>query len=98
MPYCHMGNTLLTFMLVELQQIMAASAIAPITGRFRKRIVFDLFGALALGTACASAWWYGHHIPKMAKFRAHDARVKLEVDAENAAFLAAQAQVSSSAE
>jgi cytochrome c oxidase subunit 7 len=74
---------------------MASSAIAPITGRFRKRIVFDLFGSLALGLACGSVWWFGHHVPKMAQYRAHDARVKLEIDAENAAFLAAQAQVSS---
>ncbi len=77
---------------------MVASAIAPITGRFRTRLVRDLVGSLTLGTAAAYYYWHNIHIPSMAKFRAHDAAVKIQVDAENAAFLAAQAQVAESQE
>ena len=72
---------------------MVASAIAPITGRFRTRLTRDLVGSISLGTVMAYYYWHKVHVPSMAKFRAHDAAVKVQVDAENAAFLAAQAQV-----
>ncbi|OAV89063.1 hypothetical protein PTTG_28828 [Puccinia triticina 1-1 BBBD Race 1] len=40
-------------------------AIAPITGKLRKRILLDLSVSLGLGTAAAYTWWYGYHVPKM---------------------------------
>ncbi|KNZ54833.1 cytochrome c oxidase subunit 7A [Puccinia sorghi] len=39
-------------------------AIAPITGKLRKRILLDLSVSLGLGTAAAYTWWYGYHVPK----------------------------------
>ncbi|KAG9010656.1 hypothetical protein FRB94_010133 [Tulasnella sp. JGI-2019a] len=38
-------------------------AIAPITGKLRKRLILDLSVALGLGTAGGYAFWYGYHIP-----------------------------------
>ncbi|KNC96587.1 uncharacterized protein SPPG_08171 [Spizellomyces punctatus DAOM BR117] len=43
----------------------AASAIAPITGRFRRRVLRDLVGSIALGTGIAYYWWYNSHVPTM---------------------------------
>ncbi|KAH9471670.1 hypothetical protein Pst134EA_005549 [Puccinia striiformis f. sp. tritici] len=40
-------------------------AIAPITGKLRKRIILDISVSLGLGTAAAYGWWYGYHVPKM---------------------------------
>ncbi|KAI8452633.1 hypothetical protein BY996DRAFT_7211839 [Phakopsora pachyrhizi] len=40
-------------------------AIAPITGKLKKRLFLDLSIGLGLGTAGAYSWWYGYHVPKM---------------------------------
>ncbi|QLQ80825.1 hypothetical protein HG537_0E01800 [Torulaspora globosa] len=37
------------------------SAIAPITGTLKKRILADIFIGFALGGAMASYWWWGFH-------------------------------------
>ncbi|KAJ3039180.1 hypothetical protein HDV00_012503 [Rhizophlyctis rosea] len=56
----------------------AASALAPITGRFRKRLLFDLVGSLTLGTGLAYAYWYKMHLPQMAMYKAYDAKCREE--------------------
>ncbi|KAF8605829.1 cytochrome-c oxidase subunit VIIa [Ceratobasidium sp. AG-I] len=38
-------------------------AIAPITGKLRKRIIFDITAALGLGTAAGYGYWYGVRLP-----------------------------------
>jgi len=45
-------------------------AIAPITGKLRKRLVLDLSVAMGLGVAGGYAWWLGFHVPSV---RARDA-------------------------
>ncbi|AGO12416.1 AaceriAER063Wp [[Ashbya] aceris (nom. inval.)] len=42
------------------------SAIAPITGTIKKRIIADIAIGLGLGTAAGSYWWWGFHKPKIA--------------------------------
>ncbi|KAJ3382152.1 hypothetical protein HDU92_004914 [Lobulomyces angularis] len=58
-------------------------AIAPITGRFRKRVIFDVVGSLTLGTVGAYWFWYGFHLPFMKKRLDYDAKVKQEMALEN---------------
>ncbi|CAG8579402.1 9169_t:CDS:1, partial [Dentiscutata heterogama] len=41
--------------------------LAPITGKLRKRLIFDISAALGLGTVSAYAYWYGIHIPAVRK-------------------------------
>ncbi|KAJ3053729.1 hypothetical protein HK097_003537 [Rhizophlyctis rosea] len=60
----------------------AASAVAPIAGRFRRRVLFDIVGSLSLGTAAAYYFWYSHHVPKMAAYKAYDEKVRAEIQAE----------------
>ena len=60
----------------------AASAIAPISGRFRRKVLFDIVGSLSLGTAAAYTFWYYHHVPKMAEYKAYDEKVRAEIQAE----------------
>ncbi|KAH7335454.1 cytochrome-c oxidase subunit VIIa [Rhizoctonia solani] len=38
-------------------------AIAPITGKFRKRLMLDIFAALGLGVSAGYGYWYGWHMP-----------------------------------
>ncbi|PWN26744.1 cytochrome-c oxidase, subunit VIIa [Jaminaea rosea] len=42
---------------------MPVGAVAPITGKMRKRLILDLSVALGGGTACGYAFWYGYHLP-----------------------------------
>ncbi|KAK1922455.1 hypothetical protein DB88DRAFT_495114 [Papiliotrema laurentii] len=42
-------------------------AIAPIVGMLRKKLITDLSIALGLGTALGYGYWYGFHLPAMAK-------------------------------
>ncbi|KAF8906269.1 cytochrome-c oxidase subunit VIIa [Gymnopilus junonius] len=37
-------------------------AIAPITGKLRKRFWLDLGCALGLGVSAGYTWWYGYHL------------------------------------
>ncbi len=69
------------------------STIAPITGRFRSRIVRDLVGSITLGVALSYVWWHQFHLPAITKWRAFDKIAKAKIQEENAAFLAAQQQV-----
>ncbi|KNE57476.1 hypothetical protein AMAG_03187 [Allomyces macrogynus ATCC 38327] len=40
-----------------------AAPIAPITGMLRKKFIFDLTGALGLGTGAAMYFWYKIKVP-----------------------------------
>ncbi|TPX65918.1 hypothetical protein SpCBS45565_g04812 [Spizellomyces sp. 'palustris'] len=60
----------------------AASAIAPITARFRKRIIRDLIGSTALGFGIGYYFWYGVHVRKMREIREYDQHVMEEVRRE----------------
>ncbi|AAS52747.1 AER063Wp [Eremothecium gossypii ATCC 10895] len=42
------------------------SAIAPITGSLKKRIMKDIAVGMGLGTVLGSYWWWGFHKPKIA--------------------------------
>ncbi|EMD38958.1 hypothetical protein CERSUDRAFT_81752 [Gelatoporia subvermispora B] len=42
-------------------------AIAPITGKLRKRFWLDLTVSLGLGVSAGYAFWYGVHLPKVQK-------------------------------
>ena len=58
------------------------SAIAPITGRFRARVVRDIIGACSLGTVFACAWYYGESRPRFNKYREFNEKYKTESLAE----------------
>ena len=58
------------------------SAIAPLAGRFRRRVFRDVVGSLTVGVAGAYYFWYFHPIPSMEKWRAYDAAVATESKAE----------------
>ena len=58
---------------------MPASAIAPITGRFKNRVIRDLIGSSVLGVSVGALYWYGYHEPAFKKYRAYDEKVMKEV-------------------
>ncbi|KAJ7577043.1 COX7A, subunit VIIa of cytochrome c oxidase [Mycena floridula] len=41
--------------------------IAPIVGKFRKKMILDLSLGIGLGFGGAYAFWYGFHLPKVAR-------------------------------
>ncbi|KAF9477587.1 hypothetical protein BDN70DRAFT_810453 [Pholiota conissans] len=51
-------------------------AIAPITGKLRKRFWLDVGSALALGISGGYAYWYGYHLKALE--RQENYYVKLE--------------------
>ena len=48
------------------------SRIAPITGRFKRRVMFDVTASVVVGFGLANLWWYGVVAPKFEKFTAFD--------------------------
>ncbi|KAJ3186339.1 hypothetical protein HDU85_007779 [Gaertneriomyces sp. JEL0708] len=60
----------------------AASAVAPMTGRFRRKVIRDLVGSVSLGLVFGYTWWYGFHLPKMQHWKAYDQKVREEILAE----------------
>lgn len=54
------------------------SAIQPITGRFRRQLVLNISGALALGVGLAFAYHYRYTVPALVRVRAHDKAVRSE--------------------
>ncbi|KAI8896835.1 hypothetical protein BC833DRAFT_596038 [Globomyces pollinis-pini] len=63
------------------------SALAPITGRFKRRVVFDLVGSVTIGTGLAYLFWYSHVVPKFEGWRKFDAEVKAKAIAEEAEWM-----------
>ncbi|KAJ1561267.1 hypothetical protein HK405_004425 [Cladochytrium tenue] len=55
------------------------SAIAPITGRFRNRVVRDLVLSLSIGSAAGYAFWTLYHQPAINKYKAYDAYATEEI-------------------
>ncbi|TPX64596.1 hypothetical protein SpCBS45565_g05757 [Spizellomyces sp. 'palustris'] len=69
----------------------AASALAPVTGRFRRRVLRDLVGSITLGTGIAYYWWYSSHVPIMQescapKYKDYDHKVREEMLKEHGAW------------
>ncbi|KAI9101937.1 hypothetical protein DFS34DRAFT_612048 [Phlyctochytrium arcticum] len=64
----------------------AASAVAPITGRFRNRIIRDLVLSITVGTIAATYWWKTSHVPKMEMYKSYDKRVREELIKEHGAW------------
>ncbi|KAJ3180353.1 hypothetical protein HDU85_004058 [Gaertneriomyces sp. JEL0708] len=57
----------------------AASAIAPITGRFRHRVIRDIVGSVSLGLGIGYWFWYGVHMRDMKNWKDYDAQVRHEM-------------------
>ena len=55
------------------------SAIAPLTGRFRGRLVRDIVGALTLGTAISSWYYFGYCKPSLDKMRAYNEQCRQDI-------------------
>ncbi|PPQ69825.1 hypothetical protein CVT26_014203 [Gymnopilus dilepis] len=58
-------------------------AIAPITGKLRKRFWLDLGCALGLGVSAGYAFWYGYHLKALE--RQENYYIKLEKERAKAA-------------
>jgi hypothetical protein len=54
------------------------SKIAPITGRFKNRVIRDVSYSVVFGTGLALAYWYGYALPKHQTFKQYDAKVKAQ--------------------
>lgn len=59
------------------------SAIAPITGTIRKRIMADITIGFAIGGVLGSYWWWGFHRGIINKREAFYAKLAEEKAAEN---------------
>jgi len=57
-------------------------AIAPITGRLRKRLIFDITAGLGLGLASGYAYWYLYHVPAIKQRDAFYAKLEAEKDSQ----------------
>ncbi|EPQ27051.1 uncharacterized protein PFL1_05335 [Pseudozyma flocculosa PF-1] len=61
---------------------MPVGAIAPITGKLRKRLILDLSVALGGGVALGYGYWYGVHIPSVQRRDAFYAKLQAQQAAE----------------
>ncbi|SCU77768.1 LAMI_0A02278g1_1 [Lachancea mirantina] len=59
------------------------SAIVPITGTLRKRIIADIAIGFAIGGAMGSYWWWGFHKGKINKREDFYSKLAAEKAAEN---------------
>jgi len=57
-------------------------AVAPVTGMLRNKFLRDLTGALTLGGACATYWWYGIHLTPFEKREQLLAKLKAEKESQ----------------
>ncbi|CZS88094.1 related to cytochrome-c oxidase chain VIIa [Rhynchosporium agropyri] len=51
-------------------------AIKPITGMLRRGLVLDLSVAFGLGTTFGYAFWYGYHVPAVARRDAYYSKLE----------------------
>ena len=58
------------------------SAIAPITGRFKRGLYRDLVGSVTAGVGLGYWFWYSHAVPKSEKFKAFNEQNKQRILAE----------------
>ncbi|KAJ3296086.1 hypothetical protein HK104_001982 [Borealophlyctis nickersoniae] len=70
----------------------SASPIAPITGRFRRRVIRDIVGSVTLGTVWAFSFWEFHHKPKFEMYREFFEKERLEAEADYKRWLEAPLQ------
>ncbi|RKP39142.1 hypothetical protein BJ085DRAFT_19362 [Dimargaris cristalligena] len=56
--------------------------IAPITGKVRRAIIFDISLGLGLGIAGGYAFWYGAHVPGIKRNEIYYAKLAAEAKAE----------------
>lgn len=59
------------------------SAIAPITGTLKKRILADIFIGFSLGGAMATYWWWGFHKNVINKREAYYAQLAEQKKLDN---------------
>lgn len=59
------------------------SAIAPITGTLKKRILADIFIGFSLGGAMAGYWWWGFHRDVVNRREAYYAQLAEQKKLEN---------------
>lgn len=52
--------------------------IAPITGRLRKRMIFDLSASMTLGLIGGYSWWYFYHLPYIRRRDAYYAKLEAQ--------------------
>jgi hypothetical protein len=52
------------------------SRIAPITGRFKRRVMLDVTCSVIAGVGLANLWWYGVVIPKFEMFNTFDKKMR----------------------
>ncbi|KAJ3366368.1 hypothetical protein HDU91_001837, partial [Kappamyces sp. JEL0680] len=64
-----------------------ASKIAPITGRFKNRVIRDVTGSVVLGSVLAFSFWYGYAQPKQRYFKEFDAKNKAKALEEEKAWM-----------
>jgi hypothetical protein len=76
----------------QTQKSNMAAAIPRITGRFKRRIVFDLVGSVALGTVVGVGYWNLYHLPAKKEWVAYETKVRAETREIHNAWFASQKQ------
>ncbi|KAJ3068306.1 hypothetical protein HDU98_008490 [Podochytrium sp. JEL0797] len=66
------------------------SAIAPITGRFGRRVTRDIVGSLTVGISAGYYYWNYVHLPSIREWRAYDKIVMAETKQIHDAWAAEQ--------
>ncbi|KAJ3104670.1 hypothetical protein HDU96_008851 [Phlyctochytrium bullatum] len=66
------------------------SAIAPIVGRFRSRVIRDLVGSITLGIGFGYTFWIFYHEPSFKQWKKYDAEVAAEIKPIHDAWRASQ--------
>ncbi|TPX45333.1 hypothetical protein SeMB42_g04055 [Synchytrium endobioticum] len=73
-----------------------SSAIAPLVGRFRRRVVRDVVGSVALGTVLAIGYWNFVHIPQFNEYDTYFKKVQAEIKEKEDSWRAALNQLPAS--
>ncbi|TPX36198.1 hypothetical protein SmJEL517_g01491 [Synchytrium microbalum] len=63
-----------------------SSAIAPLVGRFRKRVIFDVVGSCTLGTVLAFGYWHFIHTPQFNDYDNYFKKVQAEIKEKEVAW------------
>ena len=65
-----------------------SSAIAPLVGRFRRRVIRDVVGSVSLGTVLAIGFWNFVHIPEFKEYDNYFQKVQAEIKGKEDAWRA----------
>ncbi|KAI8841292.1 hypothetical protein BC829DRAFT_371132 [Chytridium lagenaria] len=68
------------------------SAIAPIVGRFRNRVLRDLVLSISAGIGLGYGYWHFAHEPAFAQWKKYDAQVAAEIKPIHDAWRASQSK------